>query len=1216
VEHGQVEQPPKPMLRLAVPVFDETGRRRGVFIINFLANGFFAHLQEYRPDLQHRLRVFNAQGYWLKAAQPEQEWGFMFPDRNGLTLASNAPTLWAQLAGQSNGKSRHAGGILTWQRVDLRQLVAGDPDSVVTEDRFLIIASEISGEEFGALFSELRTIFGILTGLLLVAALVSGRLFYSRRQAQEAVRRSEENLTVTLHSIGDAVLATDTDGRVTRMNPVAEKLTGWTQTEAAGRPVAEVFHIINEETRAPAVIPVEKVLATGEIQGLANHTIIIARDGTERPIADSAAPVRDAAGRILGVVLVFRDVTEERAAQHTLRASEARYRTLFDSIEEGYCIIEMIFDQENEPVDFRFLEISPSFEKQTGLREAKGRRMRELAPQHEAHWFEAFGRVAATGEPTRFQNRAEQLQRTFDVYAFRFADPQNRQVAILFNDITARQQAEEKLHESEAYNRSIVESSPDCLKVVSLDGRLLNMAPGGCRIMEVDDFCTIEGADWLTFWKGETQAEVQRAIETARAGGTGRFQGFCPTAKGSPRWWDVAVTPILGADGQPEKLLAVSRDITVQRQTEAVLADFKAALDQHAIVAITDTRGKITYVNDKFCEISRYSRAELIGQDDRLVNSGHHPKEFIRELWETIAGSRVWHGEIKNRAKDGTIYCVNTTIAPLPGADGKPAQYIAIQADVTKLKEAEESLQMANTELAQTSRLKDEFLANMSHELRTPLNAILGLSESLLEQISGTLTPRQVKSVTTISTSGQHLLELINDILDLSKIEAGKLELNAETLDLREFCESCLVFVRTQAMHKHIDVAFAPDKTIETFPADPKRFKQVLVNLLTNAVKFTPEGGRIGLTVAALEEVNALRFTVWDTGVGIAEDDQSKLFQSFSQIDSSLSRGQEGTGLGLALVAKLVELHGGSVTLESAPGQGSRFSVTVPRSVTTVTALSSAPTVVPDRRDFRRALLIEDDATSSAILTGYLTEMGISSILHGRGEEALETALREKPDVILLDILLPRESGWVVLARLQEHPDTRDIPVVVISVVDEPRKSLALGAAAHFTKPVTREQLGQFFQRAVTMPTGSASPFDHRASAPKAGPLILLAEDNAANRETLGGYLEDKGYRLQYAHNGREAVQMARELRPALILMDIQMPVMDGLTAIKELRADKDFPAIPIVALTALAMAGDRERCLDAGATDYMSKPVGLKALLSLVSKFSAPGTGSGEGKT
>jgi len=306
-------------------------------------------------------------------------------------------------------------------------------------------------------------------------------------------------------------------------------------------------------------------------------------------------------------------------------------------------------------------------------------------------------------------------------------------------------------------------------------------------------------------------------------------------------------------------------------------------------------------------------------------------------------------------------------------------------------------------------------------------------------------------------------------------------------------------------------------------------------------------------------------------------------------------------------VAKLVELHGGNVALESEPGQGSRFIVTLPLSSDAHSSAEKSSRVPFDAvpvqpKLFQRALVIEDDLTTSEQLKRYLDELDLSSVLHARSEDSVQVALRERPDVILLDIMLPNESGWVVLAKLKEHPGTRHIPVAVISVMDEPQKSRALGAAAHFTKPITRAQLARFLQRAtveVALPAVSCI-----ALAPTRGPLILLAEDNEANIETLGGYLGDKGYTLHYARNGLVAVKLARELRPALILMDIQMPVMDGLAAIKEIRADADLKDIPIVALTALAMSGDRERCLAVGATDYLSKPVGLNALATLIKKL------------
>jgi PAS domain S-box-containing protein len=627
-------------------------------------------------------------------------------------------------------------------------------------------------------------------------------------------------------------------------------------------------------------------------------------------------------------------------------------------------------------------------------------------------------------------------------------------------------------------------------------------------------------------------------------------------------------------------------------------------------VIATNAVGRVTLLNPLAERLTGWTQAEAI---DRPIGEVLNIIDRVTRQPANLPITAVLAQGTTQGLDDGTLLLsrdgrerpIADSCAPIRDRAGRVVGAVQVFRDDTERQLAEQNLRQAltelkhaNLELAQSGRLKDEFLANMSHELRTPLNAILGLSEALLEQTSGPLSARQVRSITTISASGTHLLTLINDILDLSKVEAGRLELNPESLPMLEFCESCLLFVRTQAQQKGISITFAHDRAPTQFTADAKRLKQVLVNLLTNAVKFTPAGGRIGLTVAPAADEGTTRLTVWDTGIGIAPEDRRKLFRAFSQIDSGLTRAQEGTGLGLALVAKLVELHGGSLTLESEPDQGSRFTVTLPQIASAVVS-QSAPSAAPDRRRYRNAFVIEDDPTSGAILVNYLTELGIHSVLQEGGEQAVEAVLRMRPDVILLDIIMPGDSGWVVLVRLKEHPGTRDIPVVIISVMDEPARSRALGAAAHFTKPVTRGQLAAFFQRDNV----SLAPFEVPSVAPATphGPVILLAEDNEANVQTMGGYLEEKGYTMIYAVNGVVAVQLARELHPALILMDIQMPVMDGLTAIMEIRASDPAKYLPIVALTALAMPGDRERCLAAGATAYMSKPVQLKALAELI---------------
>ncbi len=391
-------------------------------------------------------------------------------------------------------------------------------------------------------------------------------------------------------------------------------------------------------------------------------------------------------------------------------------------------------------------------------------------------------------------------------------------------------------------------------------------------------------------------------------------------------------------------------------------------------------------------------------------------------------------------------------------------------------------LNATNAKLAKALRTRDGFLANMSHELRTPLNAILGKAEILLDGIHGQLSERQEASLRVIETSGHHLLELINDILDMAKIEAEKVTLDVQTVSLATLCESSLQFVRQMAHSKQIRLQAQIDPSLTTCQADERRLKQILINLLSNAVKFTPEGGEVRLNILNDAPRDAIQFQVWDTGIGIPKEAMQQLFQPFVQLDSSLSRSHEGTGLGLSLVYRLTELHGGAVSLESQVNIGSCFTVTLPQN--------------------------------------------------------------PLPDVTNLQNQAKRDCQQFAMSHNLEH------------------------------------------------------------CAPDKDPLILLVEDNKTNIKIISEYLSVLGYRLLVANSGSEALTKAHEENPDLILMDVQIPELDGFTVIHQLRQEEKFNLVPIIALTALAVNGDRERCLEAGANDYFSKPIQLRLLATRINEL------------
>jgi PAS domain S-box-containing protein len=666
-------------------------------------------------------------------------------------------------------------------------------------------------------------------------------------------------------------------------------------------------------------------------------------------------------------------------------------------------------------------------------------------------------------------------------------------------------------------------------------------------------------------------------------------------------------------------------DITERKQAEAEIQRLNASLERRAResetryqqivelaeegIWVIDNCARTTYVNRAIARMLGYTESELLGRPIADFRSDSPELQASASVVNPGNSSEVSRGELKLKTKAGEDRWVYMSTSPALDETGKMLWACALVYDITERKQAEaqlresnERISLANAELARATRLKDEFLASMSHELRTPLNSILGLSEALQEEVYGELTQRQRKSLATIEQSGKHLLELINDILDLSKIESGKMALQISPVSLENLCQSSLTFIKQQAHQKQIALECHITPGLEEIAADERRLRQVLVNLLSNAVKFTPEGGRVVLAVSANPENKTVQFSVRDTGIGIAPENLDKLFQPFVQLDSRLSRRYAGTGLGLCLVRRIVELHGGGVTLESEVDRGSCFTVTLPwqPSGRELRQLQESRGELQSLPPIDRALIIEDSEPAAKQIARYFRELGAIVTIQPHGEGVVDVALQCQPDIIVLDVLLPHLSGWEVLAQLKGNPATQPIPVLVISVVDERSQSVALGAADYLLKPISRQQFRAALQNVfATGLTPSPPPPSETGS-----PLILLAEDNEANIVTVGDYLQIQGYRLIVARNGTEAVQMAIEQEPDLILMDIQMPEMDGLEATRRIRAEAKLATLPIIALTALAMPGDRDRCLAVGANEYLTKPVSLKELSRQIARY------------
>jgi len=751
-----------------------------------------------------------------------------------------------------------------------------------------------------------------------------------RKRAQEALAKSEKWLSTTLASVGDGVIATDTNGSVIFMNSVAESLTGWTRAEAAGKSMDLVFDIVNKETRRP----VEKVFRERKVVGLANHTLLLSKDGKEFDIEGSAAPILADTGEGFGVVLVFRDITDKKRIEEEIKRQKELLQLILASIADGVVVAD------------------------------------------------------SNGKFLLFNAAAEQ-----------------------------------------ALGTGATEKTPD-------------------------------------------------------------------------KW-----------------------------------------SDQYGVY-LSDT---VTQYPAEQLPLVRAMRGENVDAVELFIRNPQVP--------------------------EGRLLSFNGR--PLKHADGMLQGGVVVFHDLTERKRTEELIVRAKEEAERASKFKDQFLSNMSHELRTPLNAVLGFSDLLADERYGPLNDRQQRYVTHIHTGGKHLLKLISDILDLSKIEAGRMELSREDVTVASaFAEVIsalypLAEKKSQALLQHVESPLH-------VRADPLRFKQMLMNLAANAIKFTPEGGRIELT--ARQRDDQVRVEVRDNGPGIPADQQQRIFEAFFRLRETGSA-TEGTGLGLAITARLVELHGGQLGIESQPGEGACFYFSLPLVAAEPGQPDQLSGSMPRARKAPRILVIEDNAVTGQLIQSQLTSSGYETLKCAWPERALEMAAEQQPDAITLDLLMQPIHGLEVLLQLKNDPRTSKIPVIVVTVVDQPGVGTALGADEYLIKPVDKATLLAAVERCLRS-RGGAAPLRS----------ILVVEDDISTLEIIVELLKGFGYAVTTATDGAQARANVAQSVPELVILDLVLPKMSGFELLAEWRSNPRTADLSIFVLTSKDLTKEEEKYLRAHAESLFRK--------------------------
>jgi PAS domain S-box-containing protein len=1200
-----------------------------------------------------------------------------FAAANQMVLTGHGKQLTDQIRGVLGEMKREENNLLSVRIQAMKQ--------VLTRTSYMVIT--------GGLLS---------TGLFVLVFVFLLHELSERKRAQESLAKSEQWFSTTLASIGDAVIATDMGGAVTFMNSVAQSLTGWSLQNAQGKSMDLVFDIVNKETRCPVENPVKKVFREGKVVGLADHTLLLSKNGKEYEIEDSAAPILSDSWERFGVVLVFRDITEKNRAEEALRQSELRYRLLFDSNPHPVWVYDLetlaVLDVNRAAIqsygysheEFLSLTIKdirpaedipallenaakapPDTEMSSTWRHRKKdgtlidveitshplvyegrdarlvvatdittRKRAEEALQTSEEKFRSLVQSAnyaivtadSRGKITDFNRGAEA---TFGYSAHevlgkpltvlmpeRFQEPHRqgfehylathegrvigetvelaakrkdgKEIAVelslsswnsrsglfftgVLSDISARKEAETVLRQSEERFRLLVSEVTDyAILMLDPEGRVATWNAGAERIKGYRSE-EIIGQHFSRFYTTEDLERGKPARGLKVAAEQGRFidEGWRVRKDGSRFWASLVVTALHDTQGHLVGFSKITRDLTAHRRAEE---KFRGLLESAPdAMVIVNSEGKIVLVNAQVEKLFGYKRDQLLGEKvEKLMPErfrDRHPAHRIGFFGNPNARPMGSGFELFGVRQDGTEFPIEISLSPLHTEEGVLVSG-AIR-DVTDRKRTQELLVHAKEDAERASKFKDQFLSTMSHELRTPLNAVLGFSDLLADERYGPLNDRQQRYVAHIHTGGKHLLKLISDILDLSKIEAGRMELSREDVTVASAFGEVISALYPLAEKKSQALLQQVESNLLVH-ADPMRFKQVLMNLAGNAIKFTPEGGRIELVARQLD--NQVRIEVRDTGPGIPPELRQRIFEAFYRL-AQTENAIEGTGLGLAITSRLVELHGSRLEIASELGEGTCFYFSLPlvAVVPDVPVQTSVP--APMARKAPRILIVEDNAMTGQLIQSQLTSSGYETVKCDQPELATDMAAELQPDAITLDLLMKPVHGLEVLLQLKNDPRTSKIPVIVVTIVDRPGLGTALGADEYLIKPVDKATLLAAVERCLRSRGGVAPPRS-----------ILVVEDEVSSLEMIVELLKSYGYAVTTATDSEQARARVAQSLPELVILDLILPKVSGFELLAEWRSNPRTADLPVFVLTSKDLTKEEERYLHAHSESIFRK--------------------------
>ena len=1037
-----------------------------------------------------------------------------------------------------------------------------------------------------------------------------------RQRAEEHLSRFAQAIENASEMIGMA----DREGRLFFANPALLRATGYTEQELLGMRVSDA--VLSQDN--PPKLLEEIRRSSMEGSGWTGECLQRSKEGPDLFVLLSIGVLKDKAGVPIGTFGIASDITERKETQESLAYERNLLRTLIDNVPDPIYV---------KDTESRFLAGNPEVARLMHARspeELVGKTDMDFYPRSLAQRYRDDEiKIMQSGEPMINHEEPtyapEGEQRWLLTTKVPLRDRAGTIVGLvgLGHDITPRKKAEEALARERNLLRTLIDLIPDCIYVKDSDSRFLVANAGVARLAGASQPEKLLGkTDFDLFPKDLAQRYRDDELSVIRSGQpVVNREEPTRTAEGEQRWLLTTKVPLRNQHGDVIGLVGMGRDITQIKADEAELRRAREALvaERNLLRTVIDLIPERVYLKDRQSRFLMGNRAmterlRLKTPEDYLGKTDFDlfPRElatvfFADEQQILRSGEPLLNKEEFRVAPDGSHQWTLTTKVPLHDQQDNIVGLVGVGRNITEHKNREAELQRAKEAAEVASRAKSEFLANMSHEIRTPLNGIVGMTDLALET---ELTSEQREYLDTVKISADCLLSVINDILDFSKIEAGRIDLDATDFDLRDSLEATLKTLALRADEKGLELLceIAPDVP-DAVRGDFSRLRQIVVNLVGNAIKFTSQG-EVALKVQVEAEdgdARILYFTVSDTGIGIPLEKQKVIFEPFTQADTSTTRKYGGTGLGLTISNRLVEMMGGKMWVDSEPGRGTCFHFTVRLSVSEKPREAGA---IASKEILRgvKVLVVDDNRTNRRILDGMLNHWQMKPTLVESGEQALAelsagVAAGQPYTLVLTDLLMPKMDGFELGERIRQRPELSAAIIMMLTSAGhrgDAQRCQQLDVAAYLLKPIRQSELREAIARVLgARESNGPIPLITRYSLrdecePTAVLRVLLAEDNTVNQRLAVRMLEKRGHRVVVASNGREALVALEKESFDLVLMDVQMPEMDGFEATAALREKERWNGthLPVVALTAHAMKGDRERCMAAGMDAYLTKPI------------------------